>query len=104
MKKIKPTKNIRKPKMLPALLTNVRNCSDAINFPYDDGALVTYLFFTNRTYSFLAPTSKANKSTIREAIQFSAKNGLDVLAIWKGQWRTDAFIVDEPQLAIDALK
>ena len=102
MARTKKTKQ-RKVKMLPINLTNVRNCSDNKSFPYSDGTLVTYLFFVNNTYSFLAPTNKAKKANIRDAIEFSRKNKLDVLAIWKGQYRSDAFIVDEPDLAIAAL-
>ena len=89
-------------KLLPVSLTNVRNCSDN-PFPYGDGTLVTYIFFVNGTYSFLAPSSKPKKKAIKEAIEFSRDNNLDVLALWKGAYRTDVFIVDEKDLAIQSL-
>ena len=103
MRKRKTRKNRNQVHLLPADLTNVRNCSDNVSFPYADGNLVTYIFFANKTYSFMAPTSIRNKRIIKEAIETSSENNQDVLAIWKGQWRTDIFIVDDPSLAISKL-
>jgi hypothetical protein len=62
-------------------------------FPYASRA-VCYFHVVNGV-----PEQVSGKTALREALA----DGLRLFAAWPGQWRTDLFVIDRPELLAEAI-
>lgn len=78
-------------------MTDIRKASDT-RFPYDWPGHVAYIEHRDTQIAWL----KTRPET-REAVKRALAGQSVIFAAWPGQWKTDLFVIDDPQQLADAL-
>lgn len=84
-------------------MSTLRSAKDADNFPYQDPT-TCYISLRNPAdiKHFNTKSNKARKELLSELADCISEPFI-IIAVWPGRWSSDAFVIDDPQAAINSI-